>query len=64
MPVRFAAAKQAGATRDEILETLYLAMRASARATWSMIKGNIEGIEEEVRAMKEKYEAEVAGAKR
>jgi hypothetical protein len=39
-------------------------MRASARATWSMIKGSIEGIEEEVRRMKEQSEAEAAGAKR
>jgi hypothetical protein len=39
-------------------------MRASARATWSMIKGSVEGIEEEVRGMKEQYEAGVAGATR
>jgi alkylhydroperoxidase/carboxymuconolactone decarboxylase family protein YurZ len=64
VPNRFAAAKHAGASREEILETLYLAMRASARATWSMIKGSIEGIEEEVRRMKEQSEAEAAGAKR
>jgi hypothetical protein len=63
VPNRFAAAKKAGATQDEIMETLYLAMRASARGTWSTIKGTIEGIEGEVGAMKEAYEAQVAGAK-
>ncbi|MEE9182320.1 MAG: hypothetical protein V3U33_07145 [candidate division NC10 bacterium] len=44
--------------------TLYLAMRGAARATWSTIKTSIEGIEGQVRAMKEAYEAQVAGAKR
>ncbi|MFQ5848465.1 MAG: hypothetical protein ACE5IQ_12450 [Candidatus Methylomirabilales bacterium] len=47
-----------------MFEALYLAMRASARATWSTIKTSIEGIEDQVRAMKEAYEREVAGAKR
>ena len=45
MPGRFAAAKQAGATEDEISETLYYAMRGAARATWSTIK-YIDGIED------------------
>ena len=44
MPGRFAAAKQAGATEDEIMETLYYAMRSRARAAWSTIK-YIDGIE-------------------
>ncbi len=43
---------------------LYLAMRASARATWSVIKGSIEGIEDDVGAMKATFEAAVAGVKR
>jgi alkylhydroperoxidase/carboxymuconolactone decarboxylase family protein YurZ len=38
VPGRFAAAKQAGATEDEISETLMYAMRGAARATWSTIK--------------------------
>ena len=38
MPGRFAAAKQAGATDDEISETLMYAMRGRARAAWSTIK--------------------------
>ncbi len=45
MPSRFAAAKQAGATDDELMETLYYAMRGAARATWSTIK-YIDGIED------------------
>ncbi len=45
MPARFAAAKQAGATDDELMETLYYAMRGAARATWSTIK-YIEGIDD------------------
>ena len=45
MPSRFAAAKQAGASDDEIMETLYYAMRGAARATWSTIK-YIDGIED------------------
>ena len=45
MPTRFAAAKQAGATEDEIMEALYYAMRGAARATWSTIKV-IPGIED------------------
>ena len=45
MPSRFAAAKQAGATDDEISETLMYAMRGAARATWSTIK-YIPGIED------------------
>ncbi len=45
MPARFAGAKQAGATDDEIMETLYYAMRGAARACWSTIK-HINGVEE------------------
>jgi alkylhydroperoxidase/carboxymuconolactone decarboxylase family protein YurZ len=45
VPARFAAAKQAGASDDEVMETLYYAMRGAARATWSTIK-YIEGIED------------------
>ena len=49
MPGRFAAAKQAGATDDEISETLMYAMRGAARASWSMIKHipNIEYLNKE-----------------
>ena len=57
MPGRFAAAKQAGATDDEISETLYYAMRGAARATWSTIK-HIEGIEDVNKEWKTKYERE------
>jgi alkylhydroperoxidase/carboxymuconolactone decarboxylase family protein YurZ len=52
VPSRFAAAKQAGATEDEIMETLYYAMRGRARAAWSTIK-YIDGIED----LNKKYEA-------
>jgi alkylhydroperoxidase/carboxymuconolactone decarboxylase family protein YurZ len=52
VPARFAAAKQAGATEDEIMETLYYAMRSRARAAWSTIK-YIDGIED----LNKKYEA-------
>jgi alkylhydroperoxidase/carboxymuconolactone decarboxylase family protein YurZ len=45
VPARFAAAKQAGATEDEVMETLYYAMRGAARASWSTIK-YIDGIED------------------
>jgi alkylhydroperoxidase/carboxymuconolactone decarboxylase family protein YurZ len=55
VPGRFAAAKQAGATDDEISETLYYAMRGAARATWSTIK-HIEGIEDLNKSWKTKYE--------
>jgi hypothetical protein len=61
---RFAAAKQAGASTAEIMEALYLAMRASARAAWTTIKTGIEGIDQEVKAMKAQYAAETAAAKR
>ncbi len=64
MGARFAAAKQAGATKGEIMEALYLAMRASARAAWTTIKNGIEGIDAEVKAMKTQYEAETAAAHR
>jgi len=39
-------------------------MRASARATWSMMKTSIEGIEDEVKAMKSAFEAEMAWARK
>ena len=64
MGARFAAAKQAGASTAEIMEALYLAMRASARAAWTTIKNGVEGIEAEVKAMKARYEAETAAAQR
>ena len=46
------------------METLYLAMRASARSAWTTIKTGIEGIDQEVKVMKARYEAEMASAKR
>jgi hypothetical protein len=46
------------------MEALYLAMRASARAAWTTIKTGIEGIDQEVKAMKVRYEAEAAAAQR
>jgi alkylhydroperoxidase/carboxymuconolactone decarboxylase family protein YurZ len=52
VPSRFAAAKQAGATDDELMEALYYAMRAAARASWSTIK-YIDGIED----LNKKYQA-------
>ena len=55
MPSRFAAAKQAGATDDEISETLMYAMRGAARATWSTIK-HIPGIEDLAKEWKTTYE--------
>ena len=55
MPARFAAAKQAGATEDELMETLYYAMRGAARAAWSTIK-HIEGVEELNKKYKDKFE--------
>ena len=57
MPGRFAAAKQAGATEDEISETLMYAMRSAARATWSTIK-LIPGIEDVNKEWKTKFERE------
>lgn len=57
MPGRFAAAKQAGATEDEISETLYYAMRGAARATWSTIK-HIPGIEDVNKHWHTEYERE------
>jgi alkylhydroperoxidase/carboxymuconolactone decarboxylase family protein YurZ len=59
VPARFAAAKQAGATEDEIMETLYYAMRGAARASWSTIK-YIDGIEDLNKKWKEKYERKAA----
>ena len=55
MPARFAAAKQAGATEDELTETLYYAMRGRARAAWSTIK-YIDGVEELNKKYHEKFE--------
>jgi alkylhydroperoxidase/carboxymuconolactone decarboxylase family protein YurZ len=52
VPARFAAAKQAGATEEEIMEALYYAMRGRARAAWSTIK-YIDGIED----LNKQYEA-------
>jgi len=46
------------------MEALYLAMRASARAAWTTIKNGIEGIDQEVKALKAQYEAEAAATKR
>lgn len=57
MPGRFAAAKQAGATEDEISETLYYAMRGRARAAWSTIK-YIPGIEDLNKEWKTTHERE------
>ena len=57
MPGRFAAAKQAGATEDEISETLYYAMRGAARATWSTIK-HVPGIEDNNKDWKARFERE------
>jgi len=57
VPGRFAAAKQAGATEDEISETLMYAMRGAARATWSTIK-RIPGIENINKEWKTTYERE------
>jgi len=39
-------------------------MRASARATGSIIRGSIEGIEDHMGEMKAAFDAAVAGAKR
>ena len=55
MPGRFAAAKQAGATDDEISEALYYAMRGAARATWSTIK-YIPGVEDLNKEWQAKHE--------
>jgi hypothetical protein len=57
VPGRFAAAKQAGATDDELSETLYYAMRGAARATWSTIK-LIPGVEDLNKDWKSTYERE------
>jgi len=55
VPARFAAAKQAGATEDELMETLYYAMRGAARATWSTIK-HIDGAEDLNKKYKDRFE--------
>src|SRR5438876_350869 len=60
VPGRFAAAKQAGATDDEISETLMYAMRGAARATWSTIK-YIPGVEDLNKEWKTKFERETSG---
>jgi alkylhydroperoxidase/carboxymuconolactone decarboxylase family protein YurZ len=57
VPGRFAAAKQAGATEDEISETLMYAMRGRARAASSTIK-HIPEIEDLNKAWKTVYERE------
>jgi alkylhydroperoxidase/carboxymuconolactone decarboxylase family protein YurZ len=57
VPGRFAAAKQAGATDDEIMEALYYAMRGAARATWSTVK-HIEGVEDLNKTFKTRHERE------
>ena len=57
MPGRFAAAKQAGATEDEISETLMYAMRGRARAAWSTIK-YIPDIEDKNKEWKTVFERE------
>jgi len=57
VPARFAAAKQAGATDDELMETLYYAMRGAARAAWSTIK-HIEGVEDLNKQYQARYERE------
>jgi alkylhydroperoxidase/carboxymuconolactone decarboxylase family protein YurZ len=55
VPARFAAAKQAGATEDELTETLYYAMRGRARAAWSTIK-YIDGVEDLNKKYKDLFE--------
>jgi alkylhydroperoxidase/carboxymuconolactone decarboxylase family protein YurZ len=57
VPGRFAAAKQAGATEDELSETLMYAMRGRARAAWSTIK-HIPDIEDINKEWKTKHERE------
>ena len=57
MPGRFAAAKQAGATEDEISETLMYAMRGRERAAWSTIK-YIPDIEDRNKEWKTTFERE------
>ncbi len=60
MPARFAAAKQAGASDDELMETLYYAMRGAPRAAWSTIK-HIDGVEELNKRYQAIYERESNG---
>ena len=60
MPGRFAAAKQAGATEDELSETLMYAMRGRARAAWSTIKA-IPQIEDVNAEWKRTFERERSG---
>jgi len=55
VPARFAAAKQAGATEEELTETLYYAMRGAARAAWSTIK-HIDGVEDLNKKYKDRFE--------
>lgn len=46
------------------MEALGWAMRASARAVWTTVKNGIEGIDDQVKAMKAQYEAEATAARR
>ncbi len=57
MPARFAAAKQVGASDDELMETLYYAMRGAARAAWSTIQ-HIDGVEDLNKRYQAMYERE------
>jgi alkylhydroperoxidase/carboxymuconolactone decarboxylase family protein YurZ len=57
VPGRFATAKQAGATDDELSETLMYAMRGAARAAWSTIK-YIPGVEDLNKDWKTTFERE------
>jgi alkylhydroperoxidase/carboxymuconolactone decarboxylase family protein YurZ len=57
VPGRFAAAKQAGATDDELSETLMYAMRGRARAAWSTIK-YVPDIEDKNKEWKTVFERE------
>jgi hypothetical protein len=59
-----AAAKKAGATMEEIRETLYLAMRGTSRAVYSFIKHSMPEIDEDTKQMKASYESEQAALKR
>jgi alkylhydroperoxidase/carboxymuconolactone decarboxylase family protein YurZ len=55
VPGRFAGAKQAGATDDELMEALYYAMRGAARACWSTIK-HVPGVEDLNKQYQSKYD--------
>lgn len=60
VPARFAAAKRAGATDEELSETLYYAMRGAARAVWDTINV-IPGVEDLNKEWKATYERETGG---